>query len=92
MALANVTLEDKYTLDTGRVYLNGTQALVRLPMMQRRRHAAASQVARAPRCPMNIENCRPIEPETARPSTMSSKERPQAVSRPSVATRPTTSS
>jgi indolepyruvate ferredoxin oxidoreductase len=35
MALAAVTLDDKYVLDTGRVYLTGTQALVRLPMMQR---------------------------------------------------------
>jgi indolepyruvate ferredoxin oxidoreductase len=41
MALAAVTLEDKYTLERGRVYLTGTQALVRLPMMQRRRDAAA---------------------------------------------------
>ncbi|WP_029009780.1 indolepyruvate ferredoxin oxidoreductase family protein [Azospirillum halopraeferens] len=41
MALATVTLEDKYALEQGRVYLTGTQALVRLPMMQRRRDAAA---------------------------------------------------
>src|SRR5215813_9974043 len=41
MALAAVTLEDKYILDRGRVYLTGTQALVRLPMMQRQRDAAA---------------------------------------------------
>jgi indolepyruvate ferredoxin oxidoreductase len=41
MALAAVTLDDKYALDRGRVYLNGTQALVRLPMMQRQRDAAA---------------------------------------------------
>src|SRR6202171_3059999 len=39
--LAAVTLDDKYTLETGRVYLTGTQALVRLPMVQRQRDAAA---------------------------------------------------
>ena len=36
-----VSLEDKYTLDSGRVYVTGIQALVRLPMMQRQRDAAA---------------------------------------------------
>ncbi len=36
-----VSLEDKYALESGRVFLNGTQALVRLPMMQRQRDAAA---------------------------------------------------
>ena len=41
MALAAVTLDDKYVLDRGRVYLTGTQALVRLPMLQRQRDAAA---------------------------------------------------
>ena len=41
MALAAVTLDDKYVLDQGRVYLTGTQALVRLPMMQRQRDIAA---------------------------------------------------
>jgi indolepyruvate ferredoxin oxidoreductase len=41
MALAAVTLDDKYALDRGRVYLTGTQALVRLPMMQRQRDVAA---------------------------------------------------
>ncbi|HKS89874.1 MAG TPA: indolepyruvate ferredoxin oxidoreductase family protein, partial [Stellaceae bacterium] len=39
--LAAVTLDDKYALDEGRVYLTGTQALVRLPLMQRQRDAAA---------------------------------------------------
>jgi indolepyruvate ferredoxin oxidoreductase len=29
------TLDDKYTLDKGRILLNGTQALVRLALMQR---------------------------------------------------------
>jgi indolepyruvate ferredoxin oxidoreductase len=41
MALAAVTLDDKYTLDRGRIYLTGIQALVRLPLMQRQRDAAA---------------------------------------------------
>jgi len=39
--LANVSLDDKYTLERGRVYLTGTQALVRLPMLQRQRDLAA---------------------------------------------------
>src|SRR5262245_47043490 len=34
-ALAAVTLEDKYRLASGRIYLSGIQALVRLPMTQR---------------------------------------------------------
>src|SRR5262249_62039469 len=41
MSLA-VTLDDKYLLESGRVYLTGTQALVRLPMMQRQRDLAAN--------------------------------------------------
>jgi indolepyruvate ferredoxin oxidoreductase len=40
-ALAAVTLDDKYVLDKGRVYLTGTQALVRLPLLQRQRDTAA---------------------------------------------------
>ena len=39
--LNQVSLDDKYALESGRVFLNGTQALVRLPMMQRQRDAAA---------------------------------------------------
>ncbi len=31
----NVTLEDKFTLSSGRIYLSGIQALARLPLMQR---------------------------------------------------------
>ncbi|HEX3954746.1 MAG TPA: indolepyruvate ferredoxin oxidoreductase family protein, partial [Stellaceae bacterium] len=37
----SVTLDDKYLLERGRVYLTGTQALVRLPIMQRQRDVAA---------------------------------------------------
>jgi indolepyruvate ferredoxin oxidoreductase len=36
-----VTLDDKYVVESGRIYLTGTQALVRLPMMQRQRDLAA---------------------------------------------------
>jgi len=39
--LTQVTLDDKYTLEKGRVFLTGTQALVRLPMLQRRRDELA---------------------------------------------------
>jgi len=39
--LAHVSLEDKYTLQSGRIYLTGIQALVRLPLMQRARDRAA---------------------------------------------------
>ena len=45
VALREVTLNDKYTLPSGRVYLNGTQALVRLPMMQRARDENSVVVA-----------------------------------------------
>jgi indolepyruvate ferredoxin oxidoreductase len=41
MKLAHVGLDDKYALETGRIYVTGTQALVRLPMLQRQRDAAA---------------------------------------------------
>ena len=41
MQLADVKLDDKYTLESGRVYLNGIQALTRLLLMQRVRDAAA---------------------------------------------------
>lgn len=34
MALRQVQLEDKYTVDHGRVFVTGIQALVRLPMLQ----------------------------------------------------------
>jgi len=40
-ALETVTLEDKYTLDQGRAFMSGVQALVRLPMLQRQRDAVA---------------------------------------------------
>ena len=40
-ALETVSLEDKYTLGHGRAMMSGVQALVRLPMLQRQRDAAA---------------------------------------------------
>ncbi|MBC7623345.1 MAG: indolepyruvate ferredoxin oxidoreductase family protein [Aeromicrobium sp.] len=40
-SVSTTTLDDKYLLDHGRVYLTGTQALVRLPMIQRQRDLAA---------------------------------------------------
>jgi indolepyruvate ferredoxin oxidoreductase len=39
--LAPVTLDDKYTAQDGRVYINGMQALTRLTLMQRQRDVAA---------------------------------------------------
>ena len=40
-ALETVTLDDKYALPTGRAFMSGVQALVRLPMLQRTRDVAA---------------------------------------------------
>jgi indolepyruvate ferredoxin oxidoreductase len=41
MSTSPVTLNDKYTFDKGRVYLTGTQAILRMLMIQRRRDLAA---------------------------------------------------
>ncbi len=38
---ADYRLEDRYLRESGRVYLTGVQALVRLPMLQRQRDLAA---------------------------------------------------
>ncbi|MFT4268347.1 MAG: indolepyruvate ferredoxin oxidoreductase family protein, partial [Xenophilus sp.] len=38
-ALETVTLDDKYSLDRGRAFMSGVQALVKLPMLQRLRDA-----------------------------------------------------
>ncbi|HYR34318.1 MAG TPA: indolepyruvate ferredoxin oxidoreductase family protein [Burkholderiales bacterium] len=40
-ALAAASLDDKYTLERGRVFLTGTQALIRLLMLQRERDVRA---------------------------------------------------
>ena len=42
-AMAAVDLDDKYTLDEGRIFLTGVQALVRLPLIQKRRDRAAGK-------------------------------------------------
>jgi indolepyruvate ferredoxin oxidoreductase len=39
--MKDVSLDDKYTVESGRVYLTGVQALALLPMLQRRRDLAA---------------------------------------------------
>jgi indolepyruvate ferredoxin oxidoreductase len=39
--LTTVSLDDKYTAKSGAIFLSGIQALVRLPLMQRERDAAA---------------------------------------------------
>src|SRR5256714_10660866 len=41
MALANVTLDDKFDLGKGRIYATGYQALVRLCLMQKERDRRA---------------------------------------------------
>jgi indolepyruvate ferredoxin oxidoreductase len=40
-ALAAVTLQDRYALQDGRAFMSGVQALVKLPMLQQARDAAA---------------------------------------------------
>ena len=40
-ALPEISLDDKYLLEHGRAFMTGTQALVRLPMIQRQRDLAA---------------------------------------------------
>ena len=39
--LLDVSLDDKYTAESGHAFMTGTQALVRLPMEQHRRDKAA---------------------------------------------------
>ena len=65
MALAAVTLDDKYALQRGRVYLTGTQALVRLPIMQRQRDVTVRTAARrAARAAVNgRRNPAPVQQE-----------------------------
>ena len=43
-ALLDVDLEDKYTQDNGRVFLTGTQALIRLLILQRQRDQLAVEI------------------------------------------------
>src|SRR5215208_751467 len=42
-ALETVTLDDKYSLDYGRAFMSGVQALVKLPMLQRQRDSLAGK-------------------------------------------------
>jgi len=42
-ALANVSLDDKYALDSGRAFMSGVHALVRLPMLQQVRDKLAGK-------------------------------------------------
>ena len=42
-ALETVTLDVKYSLDYGRAFMSGVQALVKLPMLQRKRDALAGK-------------------------------------------------
>jgi indolepyruvate ferredoxin oxidoreductase len=42
-ALESVGLDDKYTLDHGRAFMSGVQALVKLPMLQRQRDAVVGK-------------------------------------------------
>ena len=42
-ALATVTLDDKYSLDYGRAFMSGVNALVKLPMLQRLRDQLAGK-------------------------------------------------
>ena len=42
-ALATVTLDDKYSLKSGRAFMSGVQALVRLPMLIQERDALAGK-------------------------------------------------
>ena len=61
MVLRAVTLDDKYGLDKGRIYLTGTQALVRLPMMQRQRDILAGlTIRRAPIKPIEFPEQSPL--------------------------------
>jgi indolepyruvate ferredoxin oxidoreductase len=39
--LENISLDDKFTLERGRAFITGTQALIRLAMLQRQRDAEA---------------------------------------------------
>jgi len=45
MTLLQVGLDDKYRVESRRIYLSGVQALVRLPMLQRERDRAAGLTA-----------------------------------------------
>jgi indolepyruvate ferredoxin oxidoreductase len=41
LLLDNISLDDKFTLERGRAFITGTQAIIRLPMLQRQRDVKA---------------------------------------------------
>ncbi len=60
LSLATVSLDDKYALERGRVFLTGTQALVRLPMVQRRRDEAVKLLASCSACIPGLLSAWPV--------------------------------
>src|SRR5215471_20001827 len=42
-AMETVSIDDKYALESGRAFMSGVQALVRLPLLQRQRDAVAGK-------------------------------------------------
>ena len=46
--LAKASLEDKYTVERGRVFLTGTQALIRLALMQSARQSKVVRYRASP--------------------------------------------
>ena len=53
--MRSVQLDDKYSLEEGRVYMTGTQALVRLMLMQAARDQAALEAVIEPVIRANLE-------------------------------------
>ena len=53
--LPPVSLDDKYTLKEGRAWMTGTQALVRLPMMQRMRDPVERRPVQQPVNPIEMK-------------------------------------
>ena len=41
MTNSNVSLDDKYSIESGRIFVTGVQALARIPMVQRQRDVLA---------------------------------------------------
>lgn len=62
----DITLDDKYSRDRGRVFLSRRQALVRLPLMQRARDQAAGLTPAATRRDERLRRWRAPEAATGR--------------------------
>ena len=77
-ALSSVTLDDKYTLERGRAYMSGIQALVRLPMLQQERDRAAGLSRHRARAP----SASTTAPNSAKAA--SSNERATSLGRPTI--------